>query len=380
MAFQLSEAIARIDAEAPKRSAEASKWYFEALHGSPSEKLAARYRLQEGITTSDIPSLLTPAVNIQFLQAYAANPKIWDKFAGEYLADDFGQIEWGDFTMDASDLPSKGGRKHVEGTLPHVGELDRYPSIKFAIARLNATLSKGGLRARFSWEALRKQGNFGLLQKFADSFALFASQTEDREATFQLVNENGLNTANFNATNQNILAGNGELTLPNLEAALAQVKTQKVNGNVVNVTGWNLIVPPALAGTAESIKSLTIVRASSTLAGGEADRNVGGITGQVDVLVNPMITTIAGAAADKFWFLIPKSNIRDNILNVFLSDERQPLITIKDSGHFTQGGGDIAPVRGSFDEDDIQTRVRHVVTGAFVSPAGTLVSNGSGVA
>jgi len=43
-AFQLSEAIARIDAEAPKRSAEASKWYFESLHGSPAEKLQARFK------------------------------------------------------------------------------------------------------------------------------------------------------------------------------------------------------------------------------------------------------------------------------------------------------------------------------------------------
>lgn len=373
--FILSEAVARIEADASDRALEATKWYAESLNGSPKEQLNARFRLMQGITTSDIPELLTPALNIQFLAEYDALPTVWRQYATEYLANDFGTIEWGEFTIDDSSIPSKGGKPHVPGTLPHVGELDSYPAISFAVSRLNATLSKGGERARLSWEALRKTGNFDLLQRFTSAFALHAAQTEDREAASQLVTSTGLNTANFKAANNNVLAGATDLNLAGLEKALDAVRNQKVNGNFVNVSRWTLIVPPALAARASALKSITSIRVTDE--NGEYDRNVSEITGVVDVLVNPWIPTIAGTNADKLWFLIPQGNRRENILNVFLNGERQPLITVKDSGHFTLGGGQVPIRQGSFDEDDVQTRVRHVVSGAFVSPAGTLVATAS---
>lgn len=41
------------------------------------------------------------------------------------------------------------------------------------------------------------------------------------------------------------------------------------------------------------------------------------------------------------------------------------------------GGGSLSPEDGSFEIDDIQYRVRHVLGGATLDPIATYVSNGS---
>ena len=41
------------------------------------------------------------------------------------------------------------------------------------------------------------------------------------------------------------------------------------------------------------------------------------------------------------------------------------------------GGGSIAPEQGSFDDDTIQYRVRHVVGSALIDPKFTFVSQGA---
>jgi hypothetical protein len=52
------------------------------------------------------------------------------------------------------------------------------------------------------------------------------------------------------------------------------------------------------------------------------------------------------------------------------------MISVKDSGQFMLSGGAVPFREGSFEEDDIQTRVRHVVDAAAVDLSGSLVSTG----
>lgn len=97
----VENAIIAVDRNQTDRQREASKLYFQALAGDQR----ARFNLMEGISTSDIPELLTPAFNAQFLAEYAAQPIVWDQIADEYIADNLGTIEFGDFSFDTSQLP-----------------------------------------------------------------------------------------------------------------------------------------------------------------------------------------------------------------------------------------------------------------------------------
>jgi hypothetical protein len=42
------------------------------------------------------------------------------------------------------------------------------------------------------------------------------------------------------------------------------------------------------------------------------------------------------------------------------------------------GGGDVPARDGSFDNDDFEMRIRHIATGGFLVPTGTVASTGVG--
>jgi hypothetical protein len=51
---------------------------------------------------------------------------------------------------------------------------------------------------------------------------------------------------------------------------------------------------------------------------------------------------------------------------------------IKANGGIFLGGGDVPARDGSFENDDWEMRVRHIATGGFIVPAGTVASTGAG--
>lgn len=367
-------AIERYNERATPREVEAAKRLTAALEGD----LKSKHWLQEGIATSDIPELLTPAVNVRFLAAYAAIPTVWQELAQEFFADDFGQIQWGDFVTDASGLAGNhGGETFVNGGLPRVGEYDEYPAVKFAVEQINASLHKAGVRARLSWEALLKTGNFDLIQRFITSFSQWAANSEDITLARQFAAPGGtVNSANWTSSNQ--VASNPALTLAGLQAAKAMAKQATVNGNPVNAPRFKLVTTPALSETAKNLLSITTIQ--RTDGNGTYDQNASTITGDIQHVELSWIAAaeLGGSALNNYWWLIPDGTPRPAFLEVFLSGHRQPLVSIKDSGHFRIGGGGVPERQGSFDNDDIQTRVRHVVEAAPLELAGAVWSNGTG--
>ncbi len=63
---------------------------------------------------------------------------------------------------------------------------------------------------------------------------------------------------------------------------------------------------------------------------------------------------------------------------MFLEGYRTPLISVKDSGHFSLSGGLVPAREGNFEVDDVETRGRHVVGAATIAPEIVLASDGSG--
>lgn len=368
----VEQAIAGIEEKATKRQKEATKLLVEALSGDVSAKI----HLMEGISTSDIPTLLTPAINVTFLAKYAAQPVVWNQIATEYMVPSFGEIKFADFNIDPSSLIANDGDDFVAGGLPVVGEYDEYPAVKFTTTELNKSIDrKRGVRARMSWESLRKVGNFDMIGRFTDAFAQYAAKQEDIALAKMFVTTAGAAASDWSGKD---LANNPALTTDGygaLGAALAASRAQTVDGVPVSAPTYKLIYGAALAPTVEKI--LSISNLVVTDDNGTYDVNASLVTGKFRPIEFSTMDTVSGGTTDGFWFVLPESQLRPQFLEVFLEGMRVPMISVKDSGHFSLAGGDVPVREGSFDEDDIQTRVRHVVDAVAVDLSGAVYSDGS---
>ena len=365
------------------RQLEAAKIWDAALRGDRTAQL----KVKEGISTSDFPSQISPVLNKILLENYAALPKVWSSFATKLTVDDFRPQKYYQFQFDQSVIAdSNGGETFIQGALPNVGEYDEYPTLSFSASDLSISVRKSGERIRFSWEAITNDNNFSVLDRLPSELALHAAGLEDMEATKQLVTSSGLNTTNFKTANQNIGASgvgaglNPTLTLDNLQKTMAVVNTQTYNGRQITpVQRWALVVPPALALTARNILSTTEIRSGSD----PVLTRMNTVGDNIELVVNPWIKKIYNnSAADTMWFLIPvpSASLNPSVALAFLRGHETPELRVKDTASYTLTGTDVPVREGSFDNDDIQMRIRHLATGAFLVPAGTFGSKGTGAA
>lgn len=359
------------------RQLEAAKLLEGALRGDRMDKI----KLQEGIATSDLPELLVPTLNKVLLEEYEATPKVWDQFATQLVVDDFRPVTFQALKYDDAGEDNQGDTFR-EGSLPTVGEYDEYPTAGwFSVTEQTMQVKKAGQRIRFSWESIVNDGQIGLLERLPVEMALKAAGKEDEEVTKQLVTASGLNTANFKAGNQNLLSGNPALTLESLEDAIEAANLQTYNGRQITpVTQFALVVPRALEMTARKILAVQEVRTETT-AGSVATTTISGnpIGSQVTIVVNDWLTKIySGAGA--YWFLIPVPGQQLNpaVALGFLRGYETPELRIKSNGGLYLGGGEVPAREGSFDNDDWEMRIRHIATGGFIVPAGTMASTGAG--
>lgn len=359
------------------KQVEAAKLLEGALRGDRQDKL----KLQEGIATSDLPIQLAPVINKILLQNYQDTPKVWDQFATRLVVDDFRKQQYLNLKYEDDGMDNQGD-KFRDGSLPTVGEYDEYPTAGwFSVTETDFAVKKAGQRVRFSWEAVVNDGNISLLERLPIELGLKAAGKEDEEVTKQLVASGGLNTANFKSANNNLLSGNAALTLESLEAAIEAANLQQYNGKLIQpVTQFALVIPRALEMTARRILAVTSVETTTT-SGSVATKRITGnpIGSQVTIVVNDWITKI-NSSAGAYWFLIPVPSVTLNpsVVLGFLRGFEAPELRVKSASGQYFGGGDVPENYGSFDNDDWQMRIRHIATGGFFVPAGTIASTGAG--
>lgn len=359
------------------RQLEAAKLLEGALRGDRMDKI----KLQEGIATSDLPELLVPTLNKILLEEYEATPRVWDQFSTRLVVDDFRPVTFQALKYDDAGEDNQGDTFR-EGSLPTVGEYDEYPTAGwFSVTEQTMQVKKAGQRIRFSWESIVNDGQIGLLERLPIELALKSAGKEDEEVTKQLVAPGGLNTGNFNANNQNLLAGNPTLTLDSLEDAIEAANLQTYNGRQITpVTQFALVVPRGLEMQARKILAVQEVRTETT-AGSVATTTISGnpIGSQITIVVNDWLTKI-NSGSGNYWFLIPVPGQQLNpaVALGFLRGYENPELRIKSNGGIYLGGGEVPAREGSFDNDDWEMRIRHIATGGFIVPAGTIASTGAG--
>jgi len=359
------------------RQLEAAKLLEGALRGDRMDKL----KLQEGIATSDLPELLVPTLNKILLDEYAAQPRVWDQFATRLVVDDFRPVTFQALRYDDAGEDNQGDTFR-EGSLPTVGEYDEYPTAGwFNVTESTMRVKKAGQRIRFSWESIVNDGQIGLLERLPLEMAQKAAGKEDEEVTKQLVSASGLNTTNFKSGNQNLISGNPVLTLEALEDAIDAANRQTFNGKLITpITQFALVVPRGLEMTARKILAVQEVRTQTgTGDGSTVTISANPIGSRVTIVVNDWLTKI-NSGSGNYWFLIPVpgQSLNPALALGFLRGYESPELRIKSNGGMYIGGGEVPAREGSFDNDDWEMRIRHIATGGFIVPAGTMASTGAG--
>jgi hypothetical protein len=221
-------------------------------------------------------------------------------------------------------------------------------------------------------------GNVDIIGRATQAFARYAAEQEDIALAKQFVSTAGVINSSFVTANDGT-DPNPALTLESLEAVLAQASRINVgSGRHVNARSYRLVTTSALAQTARRILSTTEVRrteGSDVLIQSPALGNVNYTNFWALDSVGSFTTA---GAVDDYWFVVPQGTSRPAFAEVFLAGYRTPLITIKDSGQFTLGGGVLPAREGSFELDDIEVRGRHVVGAAAIAPQIVVGSDGTG--
>lgn len=353
-----------------KKEQVAADLLMEALDGN----LKAQNRLVEAISTSDMPVQLSPTLTRIALNNYAETPIVWTQYAGRETVTSFEShpyynFVWGDEHVERENE----GKQFISGGLAAVAELDEYPVLNFAASEQSLKTAKNGVQIRFSWESLIQTRNFDLLRRTFAEFGKRARRQEDITAAKILAVNGGVNAKYFNTDNANVATGDaaGPLSRASLIAAFEQIAKTKYNGNPVSISGgYALVVPTALVPTAEEIKGTLAISKTETVGTTVTEYQVTNtLAGKFDIVENVYLSDLSGS--DTSWYLIPKPGTTPNpsVVNVYLSGHEQPKVAVRKT---TTGD----PEDGDFLDDSYATKVRHVVSGGFIRPEGTLYSPG----
>ncbi|MCV2395928.1 Mu-like prophage major head subunit gpT family protein [Actinotalea sp. M2MS4P-6] len=346
-----------------KRLIEAADIWGEALHAGGLAGFKARARLVEALATPDFPYLLGGVIDRELLREYNQAPSVWSKFAMRTTLRDF---------REKNLIDLLGGR----GILDPVKPGEEYKARAATESKYAISVGKRGARFALTWEMLVND-DLDAFRTLPGRLSDASHVTEDYLATSQLVTSTGANTAFFKAANGNAPTALA-LTTDNLAAAITAVQNRKdSDGNPIDLSaGVVLLVPPSLEMTAMQIVNAVEIRVTD---GSNQLVTANYLKSKVTIVVDPWLTVIAtdGKAATR-WFLLPQPTApRPAIAVGFLRGHEVPDLRVKSDAGMRVGGGVIDPTEGSFDFDDLQYRVRHVIGAATVDPKVTYCSDGS---
>lgn len=311
-----------------------------------NEKL--KYAVNEALTTSDLFVDATGAVmDRELLAAYQALPRQWAQYSTRTTVNDF---------RPKTLIDLIGGT----GRLPDVPEHSHYPVASQSGEARTIQVSKVGEQFGYTFE-MRINDQLGELKRVPATWADKAVAAEDYVTLKQLANPlTGVpNASFFSAGNSN--TGTLSLTTANLQTTISAVKGRTLaDGTLLAPGPLQLVVGPVQEFTARQIINATEVRTTET----SPDRTL--------VAPNPFagvgLVVLDNLPGDA-WFVMPKPGTANAACyTAFLSGFEQPDIRVKrDQG--SSAAGDLLPVdAGSFDDDTIYWRVRHITGAATGDP------------
>ena len=370
-----------------KDQADFNNQLAEALEG---DRLA-QARLKEAITSDQLAPMFVKAANVRFQEYYDAHETIWDKIATKELLSDFRASSLLSLKPNSTTAPiDNGGYKHPVGTLPHVPELTPYPTMSYQADGAFITIAKHGARVQFSFEAFIND-QWNVISRFPKDAAAIAARTEDLLVLLQLFDpeKKTLRTDVFNETNKTKAMFStvpadirGDLDVSHnvyplsfnaiVAARYQALATIRDNHSTYVPEGFVLVTNPALAEVAKGYTQINEIRVQN---GKRTDIKANPLK-DLEVVTSDLISVVGG---DSAWVLLPKggrANGKTVLAKTGMLGREAPELRIHNASGQMIGGGDVNPYEGSFDNDDIEIRIRQIAGAGLVSYDGIIGSTG----
>lgn len=337
-----------------KKVAEAYQLFERAMNGD----LRAKADVRESLTTSDFPILLGQGYQRKLLAQYQAIDPVWSQYSQRATVTNFKAQRLVDIL---------GARRG----LSRVAEATEYPSRDIDEATYDFSVEKYGERIGLSWEMLINDelGAFRNLDQVLAADARFTEGTVTADALLN-AGRSDLNTTFFDTV------VNTALTAESLQAAIEAVSSKRNNGGQTMVRPQlKLVVAPGLEFIAKQLVAAVEVR---TTSGSKTVVSSNPLAGIVDVVVEPNLLRNTNAKANTTWLLVPAPGAaRPAVVTGFLAGHETPDLRVKNDQGVRPGGGTVGAGEGSFNDDTIDYRIRHVVGSAVIDNTFTYASRGA---
>lgn len=324
----------------------------------------AKAEVMESLTTSDFPILLGRSFNAKLLAAYEALTPVWGSYATRTTVANFKPQPF----------------KQILGTtgLDLVPEATEYPATGLSESMYEFKVEKYGKRLPLTWEMLVND-ELGAFRNIHQVLAEAARELEGTVTTKALLKGDlkDVETGFFKTANGNA-PESAPLTRKALQDAIQEVTTRKTpDGKRVSRPALVLVVPPTLEMTAREILTASEIRRTDQ-TGNETIVSSNPVANAVTLVVEPNLLLNTHTAAATTWFLLPAPNqARPALVTGFLQGHETPDLRVKNDQGTRIGGGSITESEGSFVDDTIEYRVRHVVGSSLLDPLHTFVSRGA---
>jgi len=336
-----------------ERILEAAKLFNEGVAGKSA---AAEYRMKEAFSTSDFPLLLGAAFQVEARDRYENTTPEWPAIAQEKKVIDF---------RPAKVIDVNGGRDAFED----VAQGEEYKGRTLAESEFSFSAGKTGNSFGLTFEA-RKNNQYYQLLDFPGRFGSAARATEDAKVFGTFVDAAGPITSFFGTVANKIL------NEANLLAAYKTVVARKnADGLPINFGGRpiTLLVPASLLFEAEALVNEPVVN-----AGGSATKK-NPLFGKFTVVSSWRLSVIdVSANAATTWYLFPPKDSDSAALGkvTMVGEETVDIRVKRDQGERPEGGA-IGIEEGSFNDDTIWYRGRHITGGAKLDTTGAYASIGT---
>lgn len=374
-----------------KDQADFNNQLSEALAG---DRLA-QARLKEAITSDQLAPMFITAANVRFQEYFDSYNTLWGRIATKELLTDFRQASLLSLKPDSTTVPiDNGGYKHPVGTLPHVPELTPYPTMSYQAEGAFITTAKHGARIQFSFESFIND-EWNVIARFPKDAATLAARTEDLLVLLQIFdpvtkslradvfNDANKTKADFTGVPDEFTGGTGAggvggvknaaLSFDAIVSARYQALATIRDGHSTYVPeGFVLVTSPAQA---EVAKSYTLINEIRTQVGKRTEIKANPLK-DLDVLSSDLISVVGG---EKAWVLLPKggrANGKTVLAKTGMLGREAPELRIHNKTGQMLGGGDVNPYEGSFDNDDVEIRIRQIAGAGLVRYDGIIGSTG----
>lgn len=331
-----------------------------------------RHYFAEAMGTSDFPLLLADVLDRQLYATYAETAQAWMAYCRKSTVRDFRTVSR--FAVDGA-----------EGRLPSVAEKVPYSPNVLSETEYTYAVSKYGRTLNWSWESFINDDLDALGASSPARLGKAARRSEDYFATGLHVDSSGPHASLYTSGNKNIInttngaaSTNPVLGVAGLQDAFTVMGLQlDGDSEPIGIDGVILEVPPSLEVTGRNLLNATEIKVGAD-SGAQQIVTSNWMKSKVTLVVNPYIPVIATTNGKTTWFVHANPNSGRPAMEMgLLRGHEAPELFMKLANQVRIGGGG-GPMDGSFEDDSIAYKVRHVFGGARVSGKSTVGSNGSG--